>query len=119
MILFLLLTYEGLLFRFRLSAYLAQQYLHDELPYHLNVTADSWETKRDGSAIIRQTVWVDQDRYRRILLGHKGQTLKTIGEGARHTLSRVLGHPVHLFLTVMVDPEWTQRLRLTPEGTAI
>jgi GTP-binding protein Era len=94
------------------------KYLHDELPYHLNVTADAWETKRDGSAVIRQTIWVDQDRYRRILLGHKGQTLKTIGEGARHTLSRVLGHPVHLFLTVMVDSEWTKRMLLTPGGTA-
>ncbi len=94
------------------------KHLHDEVPYHLHVTAESWETKRDGSAIVRQIIWVDQDRYRRILLGHKGQMLKTIGEGARQTLVRVLGHPVHLFLTVMVDAEWTKHMLLTPGGTA-
>jgi GTP-binding protein Era len=90
------------------------KHLHDELPYHLHVTGESWETKRDGSAVIRQTIWVDDERYRRILLGHKGQTLKAIGEEARGTISRWLDHPVHLFLTVMVDAQWTKRLTMTP-----
>ena len=41
-----------------------------------------------------------------IVLGKGGQTLKWIGQKAREELSELLDRPVHLFLTVKVDPKW-------------
>ena len=80
--------------------------LHDELPYHIHVTADEWTNKKDGSVTVRQNIIVDADRYRRIILGHKGETIKAIGQDARATISRIIDQPVHLFLTVTVQENW-------------
>ncbi len=40
------------------------------------------------------------------VLGKGGQTLKWIGQKSREELTELLNRPVHLFLTVKVDPKW-------------
>ena len=89
--------------------------LHDELPYASTVETESWQVKRDGSVRTEQVIYVERESQRRIVLGHKGATIKTIGQLAREELSEILGVKVHLFLFVKVRPNWSkdpERLRM-------
>ena len=80
--------------------------VHEELPYSAAVETTSFEDKADGSARIEQTIYVERESQRPIVLGKGGQTLKWIGQKAREELIEILDRPVHLFLTVKVDPKW-------------
>lgn len=80
--------------------------LHQELPYQLTVETENWEEKPDGSVRIDQVVYVARDGHKGIILGKKGETIKTIGQLAREEISRFLDRKVHLFLTVKVRPNW-------------
>ena len=80
--------------------------VHEELPYSAAVETTAFEDRPDGSARIEQTIYVERESQRPIVLGKGGQTLKWIGQKAREELNEILGRPVHLFLTVKVDPKW-------------
>ena len=80
--------------------------VHEELPYSAAVETTSFEDKADGSARIEQTIYVERESQRPIVLGKGGQTLKWIGQKSREELIELLDRPVHLFLTVKVDPKW-------------
>jgi len=82
--------------------------VHEELPYAAAVETTAFDDKPDGSARIEQTVYVERDSQRPIVLGKGGQTLKWIGQKSREDLVEILGRPVHLFLTVKVDPRWQE-----------
>ena len=80
--------------------------LHQELPYQLTVETEGWEEKKDGSVKIDQIIYVARDGHKGILLGKKGETIKTIGKLAREELTEFLGRKVHLFLQVKVRENW-------------
>lgn len=82
--------------------------VHEELPYAAAVETTAFDDKPDGSARIEQTVYVERDSQRPIVLGKGGQTLKWVGQKSREDLVEILGRPVHLFLTVKVDPRWQE-----------
>lgn len=83
--------------------------VHEELPYAAAVETTKFEERGDGSARIEQTVFVEREGHRPIVLGKGGQTLKWIGEQSRTELTQLLDRPVHLFLHVKVDPRWQER----------
>ena len=80
--------------------------VHEELPYSAAVETTAFDERPDGSARIEQTIYVERESQRPIVLGKGGQTLKWIGQKAREELTLILDRPVHLFLTVKVDPKW-------------
>jgi GTP-binding protein Era len=82
--------------------------LHDELPYSITVETTGWKTMRDGSVRIEQTIFVERESQRKIVLGKGGATVKQISMEARKELAELLGHPVHLFLFVKVREDWTE-----------
>lgn len=82
--------------------------LHEELPYQLTVETEKWEDRPDGSTRIDQIIYVARDGHKGILLGAKGETIKAIGQQARAEIATFLDHPVHLFLTVKVRPNWLE-----------
>ena len=82
--------------------------LHQELPYQLTVETEAWEEREDGSARINQVVYVAREGHKGILLGRKGETIKSVGQAARTELEDFLGRRVHLFLTVKVRPNWLE-----------
>jgi len=89
--------------------------LHDELPYASTVETESWQVKKDGSVRTEQVIYVERESQRRIVLGHKGATIKKIGQQAREELAEILGITVHLFLFVKVRANWAkdpERLRM-------
>lgn len=80
--------------------------LHQELPYQSTVETDAWSEKKDGSIRIEQTIYVERESQRKIVIGKGGQTLKAIGAEARKEISEVVDAPVHLFLFVKVREGW-------------
>jgi GTP-binding protein Era len=83
--------------------------LHDELPYASTVETEKWEERRDGSVKIDQTITVQRDGQKAIVLGKGGTTIKKIGELARAELEEMFGRKVHLFLFVKVREDWDQQ----------
>jgi GTP-binding protein Era len=83
--------------------------LHDELPYASTVETEKWEERKDGSVKIDQTIYVERDGQKAIVLGKGGATIKKIGELARAELEEVFGRRVHLFLFVKVDENWADK----------
>ncbi len=80
--------------------------LHEEIPYQLTVETEKWEERRDGSARIEQVIYVARPGHKGIVLGHKGEAIRQVGQAARKDLSEFLGREVHLFLTVRVRENW-------------
>jgi GTP-binding protein Era len=82
------------------------KYLHDELPYSTTVETTSWKTLKDGSARIEQTIFVERDGQKKIVIGKDGATIKRISSEARREIGEINEAPVHLFLFVKVRENW-------------
>ncbi len=80
--------------------------LHQELPYQSTVETDSWTERKDGTIRIEQTIFVERDSQRKIVLGKGGEAIKAIGAAARRELNEITGTTVHLFLFVKVRENW-------------
>ncbi len=82
------------------------RHLHQELPYQSTVETDTWTERADKSVRIEQTIFVERDSQRKIVLGKGGATIKAIGADFRKEIGEILGQPVHLFLFVKVRENW-------------
>jgi GTP-binding protein Era len=80
--------------------------LHQELPYRSTVETDVWKELRDGAVRIEQTIFVERESQRKIVLGKGGAAIKAIGAEARKEIAALAGKPVHLFLFVKVREGW-------------
>ncbi len=79
--------------------------LHEELPYQAAVETTAWLEQKNGIRI-EQTIFVERDSQKSIVLGKGGSMIKTLSTEARKELSKVLERPVHLFLFVKVRENW-------------
>ncbi|ODN70430.1 GTPase Era [Methylobrevis pamukkalensis] len=79
--------------------------LHDELPYSSTVETDQWKEQPNGVRI-EQTIFVERESQRKIVLGKGGATIKAISMAARGEISDIIEQPVHLFLFVKVRENW-------------
>ena len=82
--------------------------VHEELPYAAAVETTSFTEAKGGSIRIEQTIYVERESQRPIILGKNGQTVKWIGSKARAELVDMLERPVHLFLHVKVQENWAE-----------
>ena len=80
--------------------------LHDELPYASTVETTLWQDLPDGSARIEQTIYVQRESHKKIVIGEGSRTIKAIGIAAREDIIEAAGQKVHLFLLVKVRENW-------------
>ncbi|MEM7749349.1 MAG: GTPase Era [Pseudomonadota bacterium] len=80
--------------------------LHQELPYAITVETTDWKRLKNKSVRIEQTIFVEQDSQKRIVLGKGGQSVKAISSAARAELAELTGTTVHLFVFVKVRKNW-------------
>ena len=80
--------------------------LHEEIPYSSTVETTDWKQRKDGSIRIEQTIFVERQSQRKIVLGAKGQAIKQISMEARREIAEGVETPVHLFLFVKVRENW-------------
>ena len=82
--------------------------MHQELPYALTVETEKWEEFDNGSVKIFQTIFVQRQGHKGIILGKQGQAIKKIGQEAREELQDILEREVHLKLFVKVRDKWME-----------
>lgn len=90
--------------------YLAR--LRDELPHSLTVATDDVEARPNGMTYVSARVIVERESQKPIVIGSKGELLRTIGQEAREDLEKLLATPVYLDLRVKVEKGWQDRPQL-------
>ena len=80
--------------------------LNQELPYNLTVETEKWVINTDESVNIQQTIYINKQSYKPIILGKQGQNIKRIGTLARKELENLLDCKIHLFLHIKFKKNW-------------
>ncbi len=89
--------------------------LHQELPYQSTVETDSWTERKDKSVRIEQTIFVERESQRKIVLGKGGATDQSIGADARkEILPRLPSAGAPVPVSVKVREELGRRPRALP-----
>ena len=81
------------------------KHLGDELPYQVTVEVEAF-TEQPALTRIAAVIWVDQERYKPMVIGKEGAMLKIIGTAARSGIERLVGTRVFLELQVRVKEGW-------------
>jgi len=80
--------------------------LRQEVPYSTHVEVSEVEERPNGMMYIAGTIFTNDDRYKRMIIGQGGRGIREIGQSTRHELEAVLNTKVFLDLTVEVDTHW-------------
>lgn len=80
--------------------------LNQELPYSLTVKTDTYEILKNGDTKIHQTIFVQKENQKAIILGKNGSMIKEVGAESRKDISDIVQSKVHLFLFVKVKKDW-------------
>ncbi len=83
--------------------------LQQELPYSCMVETDSWRTLADKSVRINQTICVERESHKLIVVGKDADRIKSISKAARKEIEKLLGAKIHLFVRVKIDKGWGDR----------
>lgn len=82
------------------------KYVHQELPYHINVVTERVDVDDEGVLDIYQKIVVNSEGHKKIVIGRGGAQLKKIGTAARHDIQDQWGVNARLHLFVRVEPNW-------------
>jgi len=74
------------------------EYIHEEIPYNLEIKTDYIEPSSNKSLKVYQTVWLYKKSYKPIILGKEGKSIKMISVQARLDMQKFLKSKVHLFI---------------------
>ena len=76
-----------------------------EIPYCCEIEIDTYKEERPIDRI-SATIYVSSQSQKGIVIGHKGERLKKVGQKAREDMERFLGKKVFLQLFVKVQEDW-------------
>ena len=76
-------------------------YIHKEIPYNVIIKNDCFKTLKNGDKKIKQSIKIKNPRYKSILLGKNGQTIKKIRVKSQNEISKIFNSKVHLYLKVI------------------
>ncbi|MBF0182086.1 MAG: GTPase Era [Magnetococcales bacterium] len=88
--------------------------LQQELPYALAVRVVKWEMRPPPSRVrdLEAEILVARDSQKGIVIGHRGEVLKRVGEQARLELERMFGGPIYMRLVARVQKDWNGDARV-------
>ena len=78
------------------------EYVHEEIPYNLEIKTDYMEPTGNKSLKVYQTVWLNKKSYKPIILGREGKSIKMISIKARRDMEKFLKKTVHLFIRLKI-----------------
>ena len=76
--------------------------IHDEIPYSIEVSSNNIINVSKSKLRIFQSIYVHNQRHRSILIGKKGETIKSISIGARKKIEKFTNKKIDLFLEVKI-----------------
>lgn len=80
--------------------------LKEEIPYSTEVLISEYKERENGKWYIAADIIIEKDSQKRIMIGSKGEMLRTIGENARKEIEAYLERTVYLELFVKVRNNW-------------
>ncbi|WP_448551529.1 GTPase Era [Thalassotalea montiporae] len=78
----------------------------DELPYSTTVEIEQFKQDEKGILHINALVLVERNSQKRMIIGNKGEKLKTMGQEARRDMQALFGQQVFLETWVKVKTGW-------------
>ena len=81
------------------------EYLHQEIPYNIKVTNNLYKFLHNNDLKIQQIIELTNVRYKPIILGKNGMTIKKIRERSQKDIQNILNCKVHLYLKVSIINE--------------
>ncbi len=76
-------------------------YLHKEIPYNVNIETSNFKILKNHDIKIKQKIIINQKRYKKIILGKKGEMIKKIREDSQKKMSQILNAKIHLYLEIL------------------
>ena len=77
------------------------KYLHKEIPYNVNIKTLNFKILKNNDIKIKQKIIINQPRYKKIILGKKGEMIKKIREDSQKKMSQILNAKIHLYLEIL------------------
>ena len=87
------------------------RHLGQELPYSITVEIEQFDDEKDLYRI-GAVIYVERDGQKAIVIGKKGDLLKSVGKDARIEMESLFGHKVFLRLWVKVREGWGDNERM-------
>lgn len=78
----------------------------DEIPYSTEVIIDEFKEREGRKDFVSASIIVERDSQKPIIIGHKGEAIKKIGQNSREAIEAFLGREVYLELHVKVKAKW-------------
>jgi len=78
----------------------------DELPYSTTVEIEQFKQDEKGILHINALILIERNSQKRMVIGNKGERLKTIGQEARRDMESLFGQQVFLETWVKVKSGW-------------
>lgn len=82
----------------------------DEVPYSTEVIIDEFKERDGRKDFISASIIVERDSQKPIIIGHKGESIKKIGQLSRESIEAFLGREVYLELHVKVKAKWRSNI---------
>ena len=76
-------------------------YLHKEIPYNVNIETSNFKILKNNDIKIKQKIIINQKRYKKIILGKKGEMIKQIREDSQKKMSQILDSKIHLYIEIL------------------
>lgn len=83
--------------------------LSSEVPHGIAVSVDDMKTKKGGVTHISSTLYCDNERHKKIIIGKYGEMIKRIGTYARQDIEKMLGCQTNIQIWVKVKEDWQNR----------
>lgn len=84
--------------------------LEEEVPHGIYVGVDAVKTRGDKDLIdVYANIYCEKESHKGIIIGKKGQMLRTIGESARVDIEKLMGSKINLQLWVKVEKNWRDK----------
>ncbi len=78
-------------------------YLHKEIPYNISIITSHYKTLKSSEIKIKQKIYINEKRYKKIILGKNGNMIKKIRENCQTKIKKVLKKKIHLYLELITQ----------------
>ena len=78
-------------------------YLHKEIPYNISIVTSHYKILKSSEIKIKQKIYINEKRYKKIILGKNGSMIKKIRENCQKKIRKVFGKKIHLYLELIIQ----------------
>ena len=78
-------------------------YLHKEIPYNISIITSHYKALKSSEIKIKQKIYINEKRYKKIILGKNGSMIKKIRENCQKKINKVLRKKIHLYIELITQ----------------